>query len=96
MYFLDIFMDNHNIANDRLDLVAFVALLLAAKVEEKETKIPRMEDLNSIIDLSGPYSYPKSDFKALEKMMLKFFDFQVMVPSPATFCEYFVKVCISI
>jgi Cyclin, N-terminal domain/Cyclin, C-terminal domain len=88
-------MDNHNIADDRLNLVAFTSLMVAAKVEEKESSIPKIAELNAAIERAGSQHYLRNDFKALEKMMLRFLDFEVMVPTAATYCEYFVTVVVT-
>lgn len=94
VYFLDIFMDNHRITADRLHLVAFVSLLIAIKIEERESKIPKIAELSSIVERSG-FKYPAKDFRALERKMLGFMDFGVRIPTAATFCEYFMHVVVA-
>ena len=79
-------MDNHNIALERLNLLALVCLLLASKLEEKEQKVPKLSELNNIIN----NQYPLSDFTALEIMVLKFFDWKIIIPTAANFIEYYI------
>jgi hypothetical protein len=88
---MDIFMDNHNITNERLNLVALVSLSIAAKMEEKETNVPKLSELNSAID----NEYPTKDYVSLEKMMLTFLDWDVIIPTSATFCEYFMEIIVN-
>lgn len=87
IYLLDVFMDNHRIAYDRLATVSICCLLLAAKIEECDTGIPKLANLNSMVT----YPCELSGLVALEGMMLKFYEFQMMIPTAATFLEYFIE-----
>lgn len=87
VYVLDIFMDGHRIASDRLGIVSICCLLLAAKIEERENNIPRIADLQLMLG----EQFLLSEFVALEGMILKFFEFQLMIPTAATFLEYFIE-----
>lgn len=46
-YYLDIFMDNHTIRFWRLYLVALTSLRIAAKIEERDFTLARVERLNA-------------------------------------------------
>lgn len=87
IYVLDTFMDNHRIAADRLTIVSLGSVLLAAKIEERDNNIPKLAILSGSIDAS----FRLCDFLALEAIILKFFQFQLMIPTAATFLEYFIE-----
>lgn len=86
VYILDSFMDNHNIYPERLKLVALVCLLVASKFEERECKVPKIADLNTVIK----NQYPHNDFYSLELMVLTFMNWNLTVPTTATFIERYV------
>lgn len=91
VYVMDIFMDNHKIYVDRLKLVAMVCLLLACKIEERELKIPKVFDLNRTIQ----NQYAVADYIALEKMVLTFMDWSLIIPTAAQFVEYYIGAVIT-
>lgn len=80
-------MDNHTITVDRLALVALSILILAAKVEEHESNVPKPRVLNTMID----QQYPPFDYIQLERMLFRFFEFQLIIPTAATFIEYYIE-----
>lgn len=80
-------MDNHHITLERLALVSLCSVWLSAKIEERESNIPKLNDLNKMIQ----NQYPLCDYKSLERLFLNFFDFQMTIPTAATFCEYFIE-----
>lgn len=80
-------MDNHAIDIDKIHLVANVCLLLAAKVEETTTKQIKITELN--MNINNAYSI--NDYKALEIMILKFFNWYLMFPTTATYSHYFMQ-----
>ena len=63
---LDYFMDGHNIQNMQLHLVSLDSLLLAAKMEEKESNVQKYSKLNT--------------FLTLKFVILTFFNFQLLPP----------------
>lgn len=80
-------MDNHTITTDRLALVSLSTLILAAKVEEHDSNIPKPRILNTMID----QQYPTFDYVQLERMQFRFFEFQLIIPTAVTFIEYFIE-----
>lgn len=80
-------MDNHTITTDRLALVSLSTLILAAKVEEHDSNIPKPRNLNTMID----QQYPPFDFIQLERMQFRFFEFQLIIPTAVTFVEYYIE-----
>nr|CAD7462372.1 unnamed protein product [Timema tahoe] len=86
IYILDVFMDNHSITTERLILVALVCLLLAAKFEERDMNVPKIHELNQLVQ----NQYPTNDFILLEIMTLKFLHWNLVIPTVAHFVEYYV------
>nr|CAD7259664.1 unnamed protein product [Timema shepardi] len=86
IYILDVFMDNHSITTERLILVALVCLLLAAKFEERDVNVPKIHELNELVQ----NQYPINDFILLEIMTLKFLHWNLVIPTVAHFAEYYV------
>lgn len=86
IYLMDSFMDNHNIAHNRLKLTALSCVLLAAKIEENEPKVPTLERMNKLLKPKCPLS----DFVVLEVVLLKFFNWHLLIPTTAVFVEYWL------
>ncbi|XP_055545404.1 cyclin-J [Wyeomyia smithii] len=86
IYLLDAFMDNHSINDNRLNLVALSCLLLAAKMEENEPNVPTLASMNELVR----NQYPYSDFILLEVLLLKFFNWHLIIPTAATFAEFWL------
>ncbi|XP_026479056.1 cyclin-J-like [Ctenocephalides felis] len=91
VFILDIFMDNHNIAVERLKLVALVCLLLGAKLEDSEHKVPKMSELNTMIS----NQYPLKDYISVEVMIMEFFSFNISMITYSHFMEYFIFLVVS-
>ncbi|XP_067003557.1 cyclin-J [Anabrus simplex] len=85
VYILDIFMDNHAIVVERLNLVTLVCLLLAAKFEERDSNVPKISELNLLVE--NPH--PLRDYINVEFMILKFLNWNLVIPTAAHFAEYF-------
>ncbi|XP_055599280.1 cyclin-J [Uranotaenia lowii] len=86
IYLVDTFMDNHNITDNRLNLVALSCILLASKIEENEPNIPSLSSLNELVH----NQYPTSDYAVLEVVLLKFFNWNLIIPTVATFAGYWL------
>ncbi|XP_058453351.1 cyclin-J-like protein [Malaya genurostris] len=86
IYMLDTFMDNHNITDNRLNLVALSCVILAAKIEENEPNVPKMKIMNKLIR----NQYASNDYIVLEVLLLKFFNWNLIIPTTATFVEYWL------
>jgi len=78
---VDLFMDGHDIQDPQLYLVCLGALLLAAKIEEKDGSVPRFSQLNIFVK----NYFPLSDFFSLELVMLNYFNWNIVFPTPCYF-----------
>ncbi|XP_054259240.1 cyclin-J-like [Macrosteles quadrilineatus] len=85
VFLLDMFMDNHSIDPDRLQCVALVCIMLAAKFEEVEYKVPSISELNKF----DGFRYRNNDFMKIEAMVLSFHNFALAQPTVAHFVEYY-------
>lgn len=91
VYLLDYYMDNHKIAAERLQLVADVCLILACKMEEKEDKIPKITEICGAVQKN----FDLREYISLECMILRFYDWNIILPTTAHFMEYFIAEAIS-
>ncbi|GJQ74432.1 hypothetical protein Trydic_g21302 [Trypoxylus dichotomus] len=87
VYMLDIFMDNYYIDTDKLLLLANTCLLIAAKIEENSMTMPKIAELNSFVN----NRYTISDYKNLEVLILNFYNWYVMFPTPAHYTHYYMQ-----
>ncbi|KAK2183764.1 hypothetical protein NP493_296g01008 [Ridgeia piscesae] len=84
---LDYFMDRFDVDDQQLRLVALGSLLVAAKFEEHEVNIPKSHDLNSYVP---PPGYAPRDYMHMELTLLDSFAWNVCLPTPAHFTDYFL------
>ncbi|XP_063708396.1 cyclin-J [Culicoides brevitarsis] len=91
IYFLDLFMDNHSIELERLNIVSMVCLLLGAKIEEMEFNVPRVSEITRLTNIECTVA----DYISLEMMVLTFFEWNVMQPTAVTFLELYLDAVIS-
>ncbi|XP_026292509.1 cyclin-J isoform X2 [Frankliniella occidentalis] len=91
IYILDIFMDNFNIELDRLHLVALVCLQVASKYEERDVRIPKASQFNSVVN----NRYQLAEFRDLEVMLLSFLGWKLNLPTAAHFAEYYSLFAVS-
>ncbi|XP_028152322.1 cyclin-J [Diabrotica virgifera virgifera] len=87
VYLLDVFMDSHSIIPERMLLVTNVCLLLAAKTEENNLTIPKISELNNVIN----NRYQLNDYKTLEVVILIFFHWNVMYPTAPHYVYYYIQ-----
>lgn len=62
-------------------------LNILAKFEEISTSVPKIRKLNAAVD----NAYPVKDYKALECLVLKFFNWYIMFPTVAHYVSYFLR-----
>jgi len=74
---LDHFMAGHDIDEPQLYLVCLGSLQLAAKIQEKETNVPRGSFLAKLL----PHPLPPSAFSSLEFVMLNYFQWDICLPT---------------
>lgn len=58
-----------------------------AKFEENNATIPKMSELNAVTN----NRYSITDYKCLEVIILKFFDWYIMFPTPAHYTHYYIQ-----
>lgn len=77
---LDMFMDGHNIQEPQLYLTSLSCILVAAKVHENDSNIPRLSKLSAHL----PSSLDASDLASMEFLLLRYLRCTVCLP---TACE---------
>lgn len=83
---LDRFMDGHDIEEPQLYLVCLCCLLLASKLQEKDSNIPRLSRLRALLPEDLPE--PDSDMiSSVEVMMLHYFRWDVSLPTACDVAE---------
>jgi len=86
---LDFFMDGHNIQQEKLYLVAMASLTIAAKFDEKESKVPKLSHLIDCTPVELQDDFRNTDSVKnhgfLEAMILNYFDWNVFLPTSSSF-----------
>ncbi|XP_036053336.1 cyclin-J-like protein [Onychomys torridus] len=97
IYLLDHFMDQYNITTSKqLYTVAVSCLLLASKFEDREDRVPKLEQINSTRILSSQnFSLTKKELLATELLLLEAFSWDLCLPTPAHFLDYYLLASIS-
>ncbi|XP_054713070.1 cyclin-J-like isoform X2 [Uloborus diversus] len=91
LYLLDIFMDNHTIHYDHLQMVALGCLTVAVKLEENDALIPKNSDLNALVG----NKYKLIEFVQMEVSILTFFNWDILFPTAAHFVDYYIMYAVS-
>ncbi|NXV11457.1 CCNJL protein, partial [Cepphus grylle] len=95
IYLLDLFMDRYDITVKQLHIISFACLLLASKFEEKEDKVPKLEHLNNLAYLCNVnVVLNKKDLLRIEMLLLESFDWNLCLPTPAHYIDYYLYVSI--
>ncbi|EDW79508.1 uncharacterized protein Dwil_GK20516 [Drosophila willistoni] len=89
VYYMDRFVDFFKIRQDKLYLIAMVCFHIASQIENVEASVPRYMDMNNMLKNMNGMSYAPSEYKAVERKVLQYFDFQLIRPTVATFVEFF-------
>ncbi|XP_014279937.1 cyclin-J-like protein [Halyomorpha halys] len=82
---IDVFMDSHNIKQNRLPAICLICLLIAAKFEEEDSMIPKLKDLPTFVNDETT----KDDFLYLEFYVLESLNWFVAFATAAHFAEYY-------
>ncbi|KAH8386666.1 hypothetical protein KR093_001840, partial [Drosophila rubida] len=82
VYYLDRIMDSYCIQPDKLQLIAVTCVRVAAQMEHRQ--VPRNTDIDSII---LPARYAPFEYKAVQRMVLKHFKFDLLQPTTVGFVE---------
>lgn len=88
---LDHFMDKYSIEDAQLHLIALCCLLIAAKFEECDVKIPRIQTLNYFVQ----NAFLTNEFRQMELLLLEFFCWNLILPTSAHYIEYYKLAALS-
>ncbi|XP_077434902.1 cyclin-J-like protein [Vanacampus margaritifer] len=92
VYLLDLFMDRYDVAVKQLYVIALSCLLLASKFEEKEDRVPKLEQLNSLGFMCNlNMVLNKKDLIRMELLLLETFGWNLCMPTPAHFIDYYLN-----
>ncbi|XP_046899280.1 cyclin-J-like protein isoform X2 [Hypomesus transpacificus] len=92
VYLLDLFMDRYDVSLHELYASALSCLLLACKFEEKEERIPRLNQLNSLGFMqSQAVVLTRADLLRLELQLLDSLGWNLCLPTAAHFVDYYLK-----
>nr|XP_046159760.1 cyclin-J-like protein [Oncorhynchus gorbuscha] len=95
VYLLDLFMDHYDVAVRQLYIIALSCLLLASKFEEKEDRVPKLEQLNSLgFMCSLNLSLSRKDLVKMELLLLETFGWNLCMPTPAHFIDYYLHAAV--
>jgi len=84
---LDFFMDGHNVEPGKIYLVAMACLTIAAKFEEKESRVPRVRTLMKCCPRELQVPYTNENHSQMEVMVLQYFNWNVFLPTSNAFVE---------
>lgn len=82
---LDHFMDKYSIEDAQLHLITLCCLLIAAKFEECDMNIPRIQTLNYFVQ----NAFLANEFRQMELLLLEFFCWNLILPTSAHYIEYY-------
>ncbi|XP_050314132.1 cyclin-J-like protein [Anthonomus grandis grandis] len=91
VYLVDIFMDSHNIVPQKILVMTNVCLLLAVKFEEHVRQVPKISELNAIVQ----NRYTVKEHKFWEIVILNFFCWYIRYPTAAHYAHYFMQVSVT-
>ncbi|XP_065546842.1 cyclin-J-like protein [Lathamus discolor] len=95
IYLLDLFMDRYDVTAKQLHIISFVCLLLASKFEEKEEKVPKLELFNNLAYMCKVnVVLNKQDLLTVEILLLENFDWNLCMPTPAHYIDYYLGVSV--
>ncbi|XP_006002649.1 cyclin-J-like protein [Latimeria chalumnae] len=95
VYLLDLFMEHYDVAVKQLYVIALSCLLLASKFEEKEDRVPKLEQLNNLgFMCSLNLVLNKKDLLKMELLLLETFNWNLCMPTAAHFTDYYLFVSV--
>jgi len=92
---LDFFMDGHSIEASKTYLLAIACLTIAAKFEEKESRVPKIRTLIKCAPLELQVPYTNSEHVQLEGMVLSYFDWNIFTPTANAFVELLTPLAVN-
>uniref|UniRef100_A0A452H779 Uncharacterized protein n=1 Tax=Gopherus agassizii TaxID=38772 RepID=A0A452H779_9SAUR len=91
IYLLDLFMDHYDITVKQLHVISIACLLLASKFEEKEDRVPKLEQLNNLAYMCNVnVVLNKKDLLKMELLLLENFNWNLCLPTPAHYIDYYL------
>ncbi|XP_059620776.1 cyclin-J [Phlebotomus argentipes] len=87
VYLMDMFVDKYNIPHHALKFIAGVCLILAAKMEDRDSLIPTIPDFDKYLGLKNPTSI--SSYAQAEFAIMRMMNFKLVIPTAVTFVDYF-------
>ncbi|XP_062928169.1 cyclin-J [Mobula hypostoma] len=95
VYLLDLFMDRYDISVQQLHLVALSCLLLASKFEEKEDRVPKLEQFNRLSCMTSVnLVLNKQTLLHMELLLLETFQWNLCLPTAAHFIDYYLSIAV--
>lgn len=92
IYILDHFMDIFEISPERLQMFVGVCVLLAAKIEDRSDAIPRWAELQQFFGRK----IDSREYSIFECMILNSLRWKLVVPTAASFLEYYIFASITV
>lgn len=86
--FVDMLLDMVPVDKSRIQLVAIACILIAAKIEEQDGNVPRVQ---SLLICSGNV-FSKELVLRMESYILNMFKWEVMIITPVNFLEYYQEI----
>lgn len=80
-------MDNHRINLERLVLVTMCTLVLASKMEDRESQTPKLNDVGAMVN----QKFHLKQWNELERLILVYFEFRLVIPTATSFFDYFIE-----
>lgn len=88
---MDSFMDQHIINVDKIYVFCLICLTLGSKIEDMEMKIPKISDISQYLS----DTIKVVDYLQLERLTLKYFDWQIIIPTAVSFFEFYIEAIIN-
>ena len=82
---LDAFLSQHAVDKSQIKLVCFMALQVAAKMEEHNEKVPEVQTIRKLFQ----NKFDKEDINACETMIAKSLNYNFNLKTPFAFIEHF-------
>uniref|UniRef100_A0A8D0BC51 Cyclin-J-like protein n=1 Tax=Salvator merianae TaxID=96440 RepID=A0A8D0BC51_SALMN len=96
VYLLDLFMDRYDVSLKQLYVASVACLLLASKFEEKEDKVPKLDQLNSFAYMCRlNLTLSRKELVKMELLLLEHFDWNLCLPTPAHYTDYYLFASVS-
>lgn len=92
IYIIDRFMDQFEIAQQRLLMFSAVCVLIAVKLEDKSECVPNWTDIQPFLD----YPIAALEYSIFELMILNSLQWRVNVPTAALFLDYYIGSAITL